>query len=93
MIMHGWTGQKIVKVAFAAFLFLIALSRQDAVGAVSRASAAFSDDGRLLLIQMEELAVWDLETKTLLAKIPDLLCRQIAIFIQIQHLILYLVLL
>ena len=82
MIMHGWTGQKIVKVAFAAFLFLIALSRQDAVGAVSRASAAFSDDGRLLLIQMEELAVWDLETKTLLAKIPDLLCRQIALMKQ-----------
>lgn len=79
MIMHGWTGQKIVTVAFEVFLFLIALSRQDAVGAVSKTSAAFSDDGRILLVQMEELAVWDLETKTLLAKIPDLLCRQIAL--------------
>lgn len=78
MTMDGWTGPKIVNVTIAIFVFLATLLQQDAVGAVSRASAAFSDDGRLLLVQMEELAVWDLESKTLLAKIPDLPCRQIA---------------
>ncbi len=82
MMMDGWTGQKIVNVAFTAFLFFIALSRPDAMGAVSKPVAAFSYDGRLLLVQMEELAVWDLETKTLLAKIPDLPCQQIALMKQ-----------
>ncbi|MBL8051832.1 MAG: WD40 repeat domain-containing protein, partial [Nitrospira sp.] len=82
MMMDGWTGQKIRTVAWATVLFLLALSPQNAAGAVSRASAAFSDDGRLLLVQMEELAVWNLETKTLLAKIPDLPCLQIALMKQ-----------
>lgn len=80
--MDGWPGQKIRTVAWATVLFLLALSPQNATGAVSRASAAFSDDGRLLLVQMEELAVWNLETKTLLAKIPDLPCLQIALMKQ-----------
>ena len=82
MMMDGWPGQKIRTVAWATVLFLLALSPQNATGAVSRASAAFSDDGRLLLVQMEELAVWNLETKTLLAKIPDLPCLQIALMKQ-----------
>ena len=69
-------------VAFAALLFFVMPSPQDATGAVSRTSAAFSDDGRLLLIQMEELALWDLETKALVAKIPDLLCQQLALMKQ-----------
>jgi WD40 repeat protein len=82
MMMDGWAGQKIRNVAWATVLLLLTLSPQNAAGAVSRASAAFSDDGRLLLVQMEELAVWDLATKTLLAKIPDLPCHQIALMKQ-----------
>ena len=82
MMMDGWTGQKIRTVAWATVLFLLALSPQNASGAVSKASAAFSDDGRLLLVQMEELAVWNLETKTLLAKISDLPCLQLALMKQ-----------
>ncbi|MBS0152541.1 MAG: WD40 repeat domain-containing protein [Nitrospira sp.] len=82
MMMDGWTGQKIRNVAWATVLFLLVLSPKNAPGAVSRASAAFSDDGRLLVVQMEELAVWNLETKTLLAKIPDLPCLQIVLMKQ-----------
>lgn len=82
MTMDGWTGQKILNVAWSILLFLITLSPQDVAGAVSRPSAFFSDEGRLLLVQMEELAVWDLETKALVAKIPDLPCRQIALMKQ-----------
>lgn len=69
-------------VALATLLFFVMSFPQDATGAVSRSSAAFSDDGRLLLIQMEELVLWDLETKALVAKIPDLLCQQIALMKQ-----------
>ena len=82
MTMDGWTRPKIVNVAWTTILFLITVSLPDAEGAGSKTAAAFSDDGRLLLVQMEELAVWDLETKTLLAKIPDLPCRQIALMQQ-----------
>jgi WD40 repeat protein len=82
MTMGGRTRQKIVSVAWATLLLLITISPQEVTGAVVRPSAAFSDDGRLLLVQMEELAVWDLETKALLAKIPDLPCRQIALMKQ-----------
>ena len=82
MTMNGWTGRTITDAALASLLFLITMSPQDAAGAASRISAAFSDDGRLLLAQMEELAVWDLETKALVAKVPDLPCRQIALMKQ-----------
>lgn len=80
--MEGRTRYTMTNIAFATLLFFVMLFPQDVRGAVSRTSAAFSDDGRLLLIQMEELALWDLETKALVAKIPDLLCQQIAVMKQ-----------
>lgn len=76
------TGQTGMSVALAALLAILTLFPQDAAEAVSRPSAVFSDDGRLLLVQMEELAVWDLETKALVTKIPDLPCQQIALMKQ-----------
>ncbi len=71
-----------MNVAFATLLFFIMILPQVVTGAVSGTSATFSDDGKLLLVQMEELAVWDLESKTLAAKIPDLPCRRIALMKQ-----------
>ncbi|HSA86024.1 MAG TPA: WD40 repeat domain-containing protein [Nitrospira sp.] len=67
---------------FLAVLFLAALSTQHAVGNVSKTPTAFSEDGRFLLVQTDELVVWDLETKGLVAKIPDLHCQQIALLKQ-----------
>ena len=57
-------------------------SIQDAAGSVAKTPTAFSEDGRLLLIQTDELVVWDLETKALVAKIPDLHCQQVALLKQ-----------
>ena len=54
-------------------------SIQQAAGHLSKTPTAFSEDGRLLVIQMDELVIWDLETKALVAKIPDLHCRQVAL--------------
>ena len=82
MTMANWTGQTFTHIVLATLLVVITFSPKDAAGALSRASAVFSDDGRLLVVQMEELAVWDLETKVLVAKVPDLPCRQIALMKQ-----------
>lgn len=62
--------------------FLAISSIQDAAGSPSRTPTAFSEDGRLLLVQTDELVVWDLETKALVAKIPGLHCQQIALLKQ-----------
>ena len=65
-----------------ALSFLATASIQDAAGSLSRTPTAFSEDGRLLLVQTDELVVWDLETKALVAKIPDLHCHQIMLLKQ-----------
>lgn len=81
--MHGWKRyERIVRALLVAAIVLIVLSIQDAEGTLSGTPTAFSEDGRLLLIQADELAVWDLETKALVAKIPDLHCQQIALLRQ-----------
>ncbi len=72
----------IMNIPFLAVLFLAALSTQHAAGNVSETPTAFSEDGRFLLVQTDELVVWDLETKALVAKIPDLHCHQIALLKQ-----------
>jgi hypothetical protein len=72
----------ILNIPFLAVLFLAALSTQPAASHVSKTPTAFSEDGRFLLVQTDELVVWDLETKGLVAKIPDLHCRQIALLKQ-----------
>ena len=54
------------------------VSSQQAQAYLSKIPATFSGDGRLLLIQMNELVLWDLTAKALVAKIPGLQCRQLA---------------
>lgn len=43
---------------------------------------AFSDDGRFLLIQMDNLVLWDLESKAIVAKVPLASCHQVALLKQ-----------
>lgn len=72
----------ILNIPLLALLFLAAVSTHHAAGNVSNTPTAFSEDGRFLLVQTDELVVWDLETKGLVAKIPDLHCQQIALLKQ-----------
>ncbi|BFU89607.1 MAG: hypothetical protein NTAFB01_07940 [Nitrospira sp.] len=81
--MNRWKPyQKMLRTLLVAVPFLAVSSIQDAAGYPSRTPTAFSEDGRILLVQMEELVVWDLETKALLAKIPGLHCEQVALLKQ-----------
>lgn len=48
----------------------------------SHIPTAFSEDGRFLLIQMEHLVLWDLESKALVAKVPLASCHQVALLKQ-----------
>jgi WD40 repeat protein len=59
-------------------LFIIPLTRY-AEASLPNTPTAFSEDGRFLLIQMNDLVLWDLETKALVTKIPGLHCQQIAL--------------
>ncbi|CUS36651.1 hypothetical protein COMA2_250012 [Candidatus Nitrospira nitrificans] len=81
--MNRWKPYtRVLRILLAAVPFLATFSIQDAAGSISRTPTAFSDDGRLFLVQTDELVVWDLETKALVAKIPGLHCRQIALLKQ-----------
>lgn len=81
--MNRWKLYKrILRTLLVVVPFLAASSIQDAAGYLSRTPTAFSEDGRILLVQMEELVVWDLETKALVAKIPGLHCEQVALLKQ-----------
>ncbi len=79
---HWELYKRILRTLLVAVSFLAASSIQDAAGYLSRTPTAFSEDGRILLVQMEELVVWDLETKALVAKIPGLHCEQVALLKQ-----------
>lgn len=81
--MNRWKQYKRISWALlAAVAFFAASTLKDAEGYLSTTPVAFSEDGRILLIQMEELVVWDLEAKTRVAKIPGLHCQQIALLRQ-----------
>ncbi|OQW35229.1 MAG: hypothetical protein A4E19_16795 [Nitrospira sp. SG-bin1] len=81
--MNAWKRyQRIVSAVLVVVPFLAVSSIQNAAGYFSGTPTTFSEDGRLLLVQTEELVVWDLETKTLVAKIPGLHCRQLALLKQ-----------
>lgn len=81
--MNRWKLYKrILRTLLVAVPFLAISSIQDAAGYVSRTPTAFSEDGRLLLVQTDELVVWNLETKALVAKIPGLHCLQITLLKQ-----------
>ncbi|MGC4098407.1 MAG: hypothetical protein QM706_14940 [Nitrospira sp.] len=81
--MVDWKRQtKCLIAVLAAVSFFSIASIDQAAGYLSKTATAFSEDGRLLLIQTDELVVWDLETKALVAKVPDLHCQQIALMKQ-----------
>ncbi|MDF0676468.1 MAG: WD40 repeat domain-containing protein [Nitrospira sp.] len=82
--MNRWKlcKKRILRTLLVAVSFLATTSIQDAAGYFSRTPTAFSEDGRLFLVQTDELVVWDLETKMLVAKIPGLHCQQIALLKQ-----------
>lgn len=83
MNMNRWIPSKrMLRTLLVAVPFLATSSIQDAAGSFSKTSTAFSEDGRLLLVQTDDLVVWDLETKALVAKIPGLHCLQIALLKQ-----------
>ncbi len=81
--MNRWKQYKRTLLALlVAVPFFATSTIKDAEGYLSTTPTAFSEDGRLLLIQMEELVVWDLQTKTRVAKVPGLHCQQIALLKQ-----------
>jgi WD40 repeat protein len=81
--MNRWkSSKKIARILLVAVFFLATSSIQDAASSLANTPTAFSEDGRLLLVQTDELVVWDLETKALVAKIPSLHCQQIALLKQ-----------
>ncbi|MDF0667677.1 MAG: WD40 repeat domain-containing protein [Nitrospira sp.] len=81
--MNSWKPYKqMVRIIFVAVSFLAVSSIQDAAGYFDKTPTAFSEDGRLFLVQTDELVIWDLETKMLVAKIPGLHCQQIALLKQ-----------
>jgi WD40 repeat protein len=81
--MNRWKLYKrILETLFVVVPILVTSSIQDAAAYLSRTPTAFSEDGRILLVQMEELVVWGLETKALVAKIPGLHCQQIVLLKQ-----------
>ncbi|MBH0200844.1 MAG: WD40 repeat domain-containing protein [Nitrospira sp.] len=81
--MNRWDlYQKIVRVLLVVAPVLAISSIEDAAGFPTKTLTAFSEDGRLLLVQADELVVWDLEAKALVAKIPGLHCQQIALLKQ-----------
>lgn len=81
--MEGWKRQtKRLITVLAAISFFSITSTHQAAGYPAGTPTTFSEDGRLLLIQTDELVVWDLETTALVSKIPDLHCQQIALMKQ-----------
>lgn len=59
------------------------LSPRDATAYLSRIPVEFSEDGRLILIQMaDDLVIWNIETRTLAGKVPRTQCAQIRLLKQ-----------
>lgn len=67
--------------SLAAILLLIPSIRQTEAS-LTQIPTAFSQDGRFLLIQMDNLVLWNLESKALVAKIPLTSCHQVAVLKQ-----------
>lgn len=50
----------------------------DSVAALPRVPAEFSEDGRMAVVQTAgDLAIWDIEAKTLAGKVPQIQCDQV----------------
>jgi WD40 repeat protein len=59
------------------------LMPRDSAAALSRVPAEFSEDGRLAVVQMAgDLAIWNVETKTLAGKVPQIQCDQVRLLKQ-----------
>ncbi|MDH4082643.1 MAG: hypothetical protein OEV99_05500 [Nitrospira sp.] len=71
-----------LKILSVAVILLVTSSIRQADASLSQIPTAFSEDGRFLLIQMDELVLWDLETKALVAKVPLTSCHQVALLKQ-----------
>ncbi len=71
-----------LKVLLLAAIFLVTPSIRQAEASLSHIPTAFSEDGRFLLIQMDDLVLWDLESKALVAKMPLASCHQVALLKQ-----------
>lgn len=72
----------LLKILSLAVLLLLSPSIRQAQADQSHIPTAFSEDGRFLLIQMNDLVVWDLESKALVAKMPLASCHQVALLKQ-----------
>jgi WD40 repeat protein len=54
------------------------LMPREAAAALPRIPAQFSEDGRLAVVQTAgDLAIWDIESKTLAGKVPQIQCDQV----------------
>lgn len=71
-----------LKILSLAVMLLLSPSIQQAQASQSHVPTAFSEDGRFLLIQMDDLVLWDLESKTLVATMPLASCHQVALLKQ-----------
>ena len=71
-----------LKVLSLAAILLFSPSIGQADAYQSHIPTAFSEDGRFLLIQMDNLVLWDLESKALIAKVPLASCHQVALLKQ-----------
>lgn len=80
-MMYGTSYLSHVRVLLATSL-LLSSSIRPADADQSHIPTAFSDDGRFLLIQMDQLVLWDLESKTLVAKLPLDSCHQVGLLKQ-----------
>ena len=59
------------------------LMPRDAAASLSLVPAEFSDDGRLAVVQTAgDLAIWNIETRALLGKVPQIQCDQVRLLKQ-----------
>jgi WD40 repeat protein len=67
----------------AAALMIGGLLPRDSSAYLSSIPAAFSEDGRVILVQMTDaLALWDLETRALVGQVPGAQCDQVVLLKQ-----------
>jgi WD40 repeat protein len=71
-----------LKVLSLTAILLLGPSIRQAEGSLPHIPTAFSEDGRFLLIQMDNLVLWDLGSKALVAKVPLASCHQVALLKQ-----------
>jgi WD40 repeat protein len=71
-----------LKVLVFTGILILTPSIRQAEASLTAIPTAFSEDGHSLLIQMENLVLWDLKAKALVAKIPLTSCHQVALLKQ-----------